>query len=501
MYSDVLTAESFVADVWSHLAPARAGGGTAVAAAWDGQTVIDWITTEFYIPEIVGKADPPAMPLADYQRAVLREAMRRDESGKFIYDLVLWSDIKKSAKSTIAAAVTLFRALNTPWGSFKIVANDLEQANSRVFYYLNRAVALNPAIKARVAAKQYRLSIEDMHSQIQAVPIDPSGEAGANDDFIEFTELHGAKSKAQVQMWAEMTIPPTKHGYAQRWIDTYAGFAGESPLLEDLYDRIVKQGQQLDLGEPGLEVYANGRQLALWNTIPRLPWQTPEYYASEAVTLPENQFNRIHRNQWGTSLATFVPYEWWTSCQREYTPCDAKTPEVFALDAAVSGDCFAILGVSRQQGLVHKRYCRIWIPPANGKIEYSNPHDPEDRAYPEGEIRYLAKTRNVIEWAYDPYQLHDLCTRLMRSGVGWFREFPQGEDRLKADKQLYDDIRDQHILHDGDPVLSEHIKNANAKTDPQDHTLRIVKRANSLKIDAAVALSMANHEARRLNIG
>ncbi|HJX57497.1 MAG TPA: hypothetical protein VJ325_02130, partial [Thiobacillus sp.] len=78
---------------------------------WTGQDVIDWIQSEFIIPETRGP-----MPLVPYQQAFLREAHRRDADGKFVYDLVLWSDIKKSIKSCIAAAVILFRALHTEYG-------------------------------------------------------------------------------------------------------------------------------------------------------------------------------------------------------------------------------------------------------------------------------------------------------------------------------------------------------------------------------------------------
>jgi phage terminase large subunit-like protein len=55
------------------------------------------------------------------------------------------------------------------------------------------------------------------------------------------------------------------------------------------------------------------------------------------------------------------------------------------------------------------------------------------------------------------------------------------------------------LLHNGDPTLREHIANANRKDDGDK--LRIVKRADHLKIDAAVAAAMACSEARRLNIG
>lgn len=483
------TAEAFVDDIFADF-----GIGQRPADAPMPADPVEWIESEFYIPELNGP-----IVLYPYQRAVLREAYRRDESGRFIYDVVLWGDIKKSAKSSIAAAVVLERALRTAWGSFKIVANDLKQADSRVFYYIRRAIQLNPRLKTRAVIHNYKIT-QDNHTVIEAIPVDPDGEAGGNDDMIEYTELHGFNSKAALKLWTETTISPTKHGFSQRWADTYAGFSGESPILEPIYDQLAKDENLLDLGIPGLKVYAKAKILCLWNDEPRLPWQTPAYYASEEVTLVPNEFQRVHRNQWTTSVSVFVPVEWWEACAGDIPPLEPGEPLVVALDAAISGDCFGIVAVSRKGDKVYKRYVRAWTPPRGGKLEYSNVQDPNDVAYPEGEIRRLAREYNVAQFAYDQYQLHDLATRLIREGIGWFRVFPQGQDRLVADKQLYDDIRDRRFVHDGDPVLSAHVKNANAKTEGENK-LRIVKRAEHLKIDTAVCASMANSEARRLNIG
>jgi hypothetical protein len=473
---------------------ARIRGRTRPVASapttWTGQDVIDWIQSEFIIPETHGP-----MPLAPYQQVFLREAHRRDADGKFVYDLVLWSDIKKSIKSCIAAAVILFRALHTEYGSFHVIANDLKQADSRVFYYIRRALELNPKLAARATIKNYKIAL-DNHSVIEAIPVDPKGEAGGNDDLIEWTELHAAESKAALAMWSEMTLSPTKFGYSQRWADTYAGFSGESPILEPLYDKIVKNGKRLDLGIPDLEVYASGKMLALWNTVPRLAWQTQDYYASEADTLLPNEFDRIHKNQWGTSTLTFVPGEWWMACRGDIKPFGKYREIVVGIDAAVSGDCFGIVGVSRSGDKVELRYARKWTPPPGGKITYSNVEEPDDVTYPEGELRRLAREYNVIAFGYDPYQLHHLCTSLENDNVGYFRPFNQGADRLKADKQLYDVIRDRRFVHDGSPDLTEHIQNANAKT--EGDKLRIVKRSDSLKIDLAVCASMATDLAYEL---
>jgi phage terminase large subunit-like protein len=61
-------------------------------------------------------------------------------------------------------------------------------------------------------------------------------------------------------------------------------------------------------------------------------------------------------------------------------------------------------------------------------------------------------------------------------------------------------IQERRIVHGGEPDLREHIGNANAEIDPEERKIRIVKRSELLKIDLAVAMSMANNEIMRLNL-
>lgn len=467
---------------------------------------VDWIQQWFLIPERRDPQTGKALPiqLAPYQQAVLQEAYRQDQEGKFIYSIIVWSDIKKSIKSCIAGAVALERASRIEYGSIKVVANDLKQADSRVAYYARRAIELNPALAAITYIKPLggKIKFNTTKTTIEPIPVDPKGEAGGNDDLIIFSELWAANQKAALQMWTEMTLSPTKFGQSQRWVETYAGFAGESPLLEQLFELGVQQGRRLDLSYQdkqgphdlsNLEVYANdaARLLVLWNTHPRLPWQVPDYYAQEASILTPEEFNRIHRNQWVTSMQKFIPIDWWDACKLSPLPEPDQFREVVvALDAGVSDDCFAMVAVGRSGDKFLLRHLKVWKPAKGEKMRFSSPADPTDRDYPEGELRWLADNWNVVCWTYDPYQLHSFCTHLRDEGVGFFEEFSQGQPRLIADKALYDAIRERRIQHQGEPTLREHLDNANSTVEEKD-TLRIVKRSPLLKIDAAVALSMA----------
>lgn len=469
--------------------------------AWLPDDPVRWIETEFYIPET--KA---AIKLEPYQRAVLREALRRDADGKFVYSLVLWSDLKKSAKSTIAGAVVLFLAWHTEWESARVVGNDLKQANSRTFYYIERAIKLNPRLKARCQSKSYKISLPN-NTTIEAIAVDPKGEAGGGDLIVCFTELWAAKNDAAQQLWTETTLSPLKYGQSMRWCESYAGYEGESPILEQLYESGVRNGRRVDVGIDGLELFAddNARMLCLWNTVPRCEWQTPEYYSQEAAALRPSEYARVHENKWATSTSPFLEnMAWWDACQGELPALRPFQPVVVALDAAVTNDCFGIVVMSRtltaDRDLTYVREVQKWTPPKGGKIAFSNLRDKEDMTTPEGYCRWLKRTYNVIEWAYDPYQLEDFAQRLASDGLGFFNPFNQGMDRAIADKQLYDSILHCTLVHDGNADLREHVQNANRKPE-EEKLLRIIKRAPRLKIDLTVAASMANHRARFLNIG
>lgn len=229
-------------------------------------------------------------------------------------------------------------------------------------------------------------------------------------------------------------------------------------------------------------------------------------------------------------------------------PLDAHTPLVVGVDASVTGDCSAIIGVTRAPWApkteVLVRTCRIFTPPTTergGKkvgLDYA--------VTIEAELRRLVRTYNVVCVPYDPYQMHMLAQNLLRgrstrmendfgvevtddgsgvasSGSGavgggwrtggadddgdievWMAPFSQAGMRNEADKMLYDLIRDRRLWHGGDPELTSHILNAAAKTKLNEDTqLRIIKKPGAGargKIDGCIALGMACYMCLKLNL-
>jgi phage terminase large subunit-like protein len=477
---------------------------------------VKWIEKEFIIPET--RHDPKLRGrfiLLPHQKDLIREIFSKDENGLYKYSIIVWSDIKKSWKSSIAAAVTLYRCEHAEYGEFYVVANDLKQADSRVAHYIRRAIELNPKLKAKYKINGYRITAPN-GSYIEAVPIDPSGEAGGNADSVVFSELWGAAEDAKQKMWSEMTVPPGKHGRAWRWVESYAGYIEESKLLYSLYDLGVKQGRKLwpgrmypttDGPDAELEVYVNdtARMLCYWGTVPRVPDQKKTYYSAESSILLPNEFERLHRNQWVSNTSTFIPMEWWYACRRsdeEWPEIDKKHQSVIiSMDAAVSNDCFGVVMSCRHPVFTDEvviLYSNKWAPDSrNHKIDYEGT---DEYPGPIKVVERLVKEYNVVQICYDPFQLHDCAMRMKKKGLAWMKEFNQQGDRARADSQLRDLIRDRRIWHKGDVDLTAHLQNSNSKIDDQDSKIRLVKRVDHLKIDLAVAMSMGAHELLRLNL-
>lgn len=431
------------------------------------------------------------MTLADEQIDVLNAMSARDATG-FLYSTWLFSMPKKSAKTTIGAAVALWQAWRLSDGEIYIIGNDLKQADNRMAQAIRYCVDHNPRMRDRVIVTTSKYTIKlDNGTKIESIPVDPRGEAGMNPTGLFFTEAWGAVGSRAELMWTEAALSPTRAGESFKFVESYAGFNGESLLLERLYEAIVKNGVEHSAIP---ELYSAGKSIAYWCTRRYLPWQTSElglaYYRQEAMEKTPQEFSRIHENKWSTTEDAFVPPQWWLNCKVDSLPTlRPGQGMVLGLDGALRDDCFAVLLVSREGDYVDVRESLVWYPPDNGGVI--------DFAVIELELLRIFDQYNVEEVAYDETHLAYLVQRLEHRS--FWKKFDQGKPRTIADKMLYDFIRERKIRHTGDVTLTRHIVDANRKPE-DDAKLRIIKRNERVKIDAAVSLSMAVNRIMYYNV-
>jgi phage terminase large subunit-like protein len=428
--------------------------------------------------------------LLPHQREILSAAFQFDADGKLAYDTIIYSTVKKSGKTTINAAVTLWWAFTQEApNELNAVANDLEQSTARVFATVKGLLRYNDELGHSAEVKAQAIVFSN-GTVFRSLANDYAGEAGGNQGYSSFTEIWASISESSRRLWEELTPVPTRRN-SIRFIDTYAGFEGESDLLFTLYKLGVGTDEHPDgQGErlhPTLPVYANrdARLFVYWDHVPRMVWQTPAYYASQRRTLRPSTYLRLHENRWTTGVSTFLTPELWDPC------VDATRASLFAsdrsralfvgVDAAQKHDTAAVVAVYWDiQKLVLANH-RIWKP---------TPTDPLDlEATIEAYLRELHARFRIGAIVVDPWQMARSIATLKAAGLP-VRELPQTSSSTTAFGQaLFDALKGRNLVMYPDAELRQQALNTVAIESVRGW--KIAKEKSSKKVDAIVALAMA----------
>jgi phage terminase large subunit-like protein len=257
--------------------------------------------------------------LTDRQREILRLAFAFDGDGRLPYDTIIYSCVKKSGKTTINGALTLWWAFTQEApNEILILANDLEQSLARVYRTMEGIVEHNPELKAEAEVQTKTIYLAN-GTTITAISGDYASASGSNHGLVSLDELWAYTSESSTRLFEELTSVSTRRN-SVRFISTYAGFEGESELLAGLYKQSVGKDEHPDgQGErihPDLPIYVNreARIFCYWDHEPRMPWQTAAYYESQKRTLRPGTYSRLHGNYWTTAESIFITAELWDAC-------------------------------------------------------------------------------------------------------------------------------------------------------------------------------------------
>jgi len=196
-----------------------------------------------FIADALRDPDSDGKPFTLYreQEQFLKEGFTLTSDGHLPYGELVYSAIKKSGKTTLGAMCMIYviGVLAGKYGEGFCAANDLEQSTSRVFKQCVRILECSPMLKSSVKVTADTVTFLATKGTIQAIPSDYRGAAGASPNFIVFDELWAFTSENARRLWDELVITPTKKVSARLTV-TYAGFEGESTLLEELIKRGLK---------------------------------------------------------------------------------------------------------------------------------------------------------------------------------------------------------------------------------------------------------------------
>ena len=377
----------------------------------------------------------------------LAKAFEVNAKGKLRYPELVYSAPKKSGKTALAAMVvlTVTLILGGRYGEAYCVANDWEQAVSRVFAAIRRIVEASPALRDAATVTQSRITFGELGATIEAIASDYAGAAGANPVCVSFDELWGYTSERSQRLWDELVPPPTRK-ISCRLVTTYAGWEGESLLLERLY----KRGLQQPLA--GKDLYAGDGMLMFWSHEPVAPWQDDEWITQMRRDMRPNAFLRMIENRFVSGESIFVDMDWWDACVDPHATqvfANKSLPVWVGVDASVKHDSTAIVAVTwdKVANKVQLVSHRIFQPTTEEPLDF-------ERCV-EGTVRQIRERFRLMAVYFDPYQMQAEAQRLRSCGVP-MREYPQTMDRLTAlGSNLYDLIKGSGLTglsRRGDPA-------------------------------------------------
>jgi phage terminase large subunit-like protein len=446
---------------------------------------VEWAEANWIMPE-TGEL----IRLTRWEKAALIAMFPPDGSASR-WETFIFSTVKKAGKTTLNAIATTYAALTHPAPEVVYcVANDEAQAQERVFDLIAKAVrAMGLERSGAAVMTKTGILFPETGTKIIAIPADFAGAAGAIFGVSSWTEIWAFRHEGHHRLWEELTPIPNRRSL--RIVDSYAGFTGDSPVLEPLWARALA-GERIDQELP---IFSTGK---LWAYIDqggeaqRRAWlgdpaEMDAYYAEQAATLRPGTFARLHLNMWQSGEETFITAEEWDGCIRaDLMPSAPEEARHLMLsvgvDAATKGDCAAVVAVAKEpDGRLRLVAHRVWTP------RKGEPLDLEETI--EKYLLALKRSYRLRRILYDPYQLARSAATLRRAGLP-MHEIPQTTGNLTAAGQgLFELIRSRKLTMYPDELLREHALNAVAIDTGRGW--RLAKEKASRKIDAVVALSFA----------
>ena len=429
--------------------------------------------------------------LTEAERVFLKHAFTPTDTGRMRYPELMFGAPKKSGKTALAALITIFmvRVLGGRFAEGYCLANDLEQASGRVYQAISRIIEASPALLADAKITVDKITFKSTGGTIQAISHDFASAAGANPTISVFDELWGYTSERSHRLWDEMVPPPTRR-LGCRLTVTYAGFEGESALLEGLYNRGLL-GEQI-----AADLWAQPGMLMFWTNRFTAPWQTEEWREQMRQQLRPSAYLRLVENRWVSSESTFVDMAWWEECTSPgLRPLlnDLRLPVWLGVDASVKRDSTAVVAVTYDSEAQRVRL-------VTHRIFQPSPDEPLDfEGTVEATVLELARRFSIVECRFDPYQMQAVAQRLMAAHVPML-EFPQTTANLTAASTgLYELVKARNLTVYPDDQIRLAISRAIALESSRGW--KIAKEKAGHKIDVVVALAQAAYGAVQASMG
>src|SRR5271156_4217711 len=136
----------------------------------------------FIAEVLINPEDGFPFTLYGEQKVFLRKALTLTKDGRLPFPEMIFSAPKKSGKTGLAAMCAVYAAvvLGGAFGEVYCLANDYEQAQSRVFEAASRIIKASPMLRDAATITANRITFRATGTFIAACASDYTGFAGGN---------------------------------------------------------------------------------------------------------------------------------------------------------------------------------------------------------------------------------------------------------------------------------------------------------------------------------
>jgi phage terminase large subunit-like protein len=470
---------------------------------------------ERYIRHTKGRWAGQPLVYEGWQRDFWWEALEFDPAtGLRVYSVVGLGLPRKNTKSTMAshAGIYLLDADGENEPEVYVGAAARAQAGLVMGQSISM-VRRSPLLLDRLRPYRYRIECPRNGGVMRSLSSDGALQHGLNPSGNVIDELHAHKNG---ELYTALT---TGTGAREQpltiWIST-AGVAGEG-ILADLYESMFSGPGTLEV-RGSLLIYrdrANGVLIywygaprdadiedpAVWRACNPISWlQDGKYLGSQFAQLRARgallEWRRYHLNQFLGVEASWLPRpESWSSCRGDLPP-NVALPIGVGIDRSPDGEHAAIVVAQRQGDRVVVR-SQVFAPEsATGIVstEAMRARCRELRAEYPLPMAADEKTKRAIPgpaFALDRASLGETADTLDDEGLNVVQVPMTAAVMGPPSSTVYELITTGRLVHDGDPILAEHVANTRAKlTDRHMQVIRSKHGSTSPNV-AAVAMVRA----------
>lgn len=439
-----------------------------------------------WIRQTKGQWAGKALQLEPWQSEFLDEFYLVDENRNYAYREALLGVPRKNGKSTLAAAIALHGLLASNEQGAEVYAAAASKEQARIVFDQARDfVEASPKLLDWLTPQRSVITCKATGSVFRVLSSDAPLQHGLNPSLVVMDELWAHKDP---ELYYALTTGQLARKNPLIISITTAGFDRDS-ICWDVYSRGRK------LAEQGVDAMRKARFLHRWYEAPEgcdvhdreawalanpSSWIEEEDLALEVERLPEFVFRRLHLNQWTDLEDAWVRPDEWDACGG--SPILLPEEESFmGIDVGVRRDSSALVTSQWHGDKLHVK-SRIFTPEDMGDT-FGVADVREQVGIWAGELGSLR------EAAFDPWAFRESAEELAERGLPMV-QFDQNAGRMApASEKLYELITEQRLVHDGDPLLRQHV--LSAVVQHTDRGWRISKRKSRARIDGCVALAVS----------